>query len=158
MERIWKEQYNQIWQQRRQHVGLYWKIPTVAGGFLGLIIKIVDFKGFSPSEIDFLFSLFLIYSAGVVGLFLRHNFFQKVYGLVLRRMDKNNKALRPTPQFGKQLRKQYYRGLDFWEKIGAYLNGMYCWMLIMLSAMLFVIFMWVRLTHRDIWPFLHSCC
>lgn len=132
-------QYNQIWQQRRQHVSLVWTIPTVAFGVMTLLVQVLF-----PEEgivrmlrLESVLALIII-GIGLSGLLLRHNFFIKCLGLLLQEQD-GRRVPFVLPQFGNQFREIYREGLGFWEKIGAIKNGTFWWLVVSYGFILLLI-------------------
>lgn len=79
-EEIKLEQYKQAWNQRRQHVVLYWKIPVVSLGLIALIAQLPYFRGIKDFRREIVYFVLLIgYGLSILFLFLRHNFFAEVY-------------------------------------------------------------------------------
>ena len=148
MDEVQLEQYRQVWEQRRRHVGLYWKIPTVATLFIGLLIQTPFFKSLVSWKYHVFTTFLTLYTWGVVRLFLRHNFFQEAYGILLQDMeDRMTNPLRPLPQFGRELKNLYETRLGFWARLGLNLDGSISWFLLMLSACLTIIFIWLDVTN-----------
>jgi len=148
-DKLFLAQYNQVWEQRRQHVGLYWKIPIISLAFVTFIITIINYSKISldANRINILFVIFIPYLIGVVRIYLRHNFFQRTYGLLLQDLENGEGIpIRPLPQFGTELRDRYQARLKGVERLGSQLDGMDSWIWIMITVLMFGIFMWAELT------------
>ncbi len=149
---LFKLQYGQIWQQRRQHVTLYWAIPTVAGGVIAFFVSHLSVNGLNKCTVYLLFGLLLLFSWGAIKIFLRHNFFQRGYGLVLKDMDRQRKPLEFAPQFGEDLvkyleDKNYFKDLDYWEKAGAKQKGIHPWLIIIITVAFSILLVGIDLTN-----------
>jgi len=144
-------QYNQVYEQRRQHVGLYWKIPTVAAAVVTLAVHKLDFAKLNVCTLYLLIVPLLMFSYGVLHLFFRHNYFQKVYGLLLQKMDKDEhrKPLKPSPQFGPDFKKPEYQKKmkQWWEKLGEKSYGINSWLWIMAAAVFYILLIWFDLVN-----------
>ena len=145
---LFLEQYKQVWEQRRQHVGLIWKIPTISSALVVGLLNAIDFEKLgvklSTKQVHFLFVSLVLYGFGSVMLLLRHNFFVGAYGLLLKRMQNDNKFRRALPQRGKDLRRLFYSRLSCWEKLGSWplFDGMISWSIIFISITLSIITLW----------------
>ncbi len=140
-------QYEQVWLQRRQHVGHVWAIPTIVtalvGGFVTLAVNHkIDFISHPNLKIV---SLNLI-GIGLIGLFLRHNFFIKALGLLLKDLAKRAKARKDLPQFGKDFKKLYWRDLSCAERCGARVTATIWWIVTVIGLIVYVLLNWNPLT------------
>lgn len=142
-------QYNQAWDQRRQHVTLIWTIPTVGGAVVAFALSQIPLEKLNIFSVHFLFLMVGIFSVGAVRIFLRHNFFQRVYGLLLADLEKEKKPIVPLPQIGDELLNRYYEKIksDFWEIEGSKYKGINSWMIIMASLGLSLVVLWLDLTN-----------
>lgn len=120
-------QYNQVWQQRRQHVALIWAIPTIAFAVTTFLAQALFPDEGSPRILrsESVWAL-IIMAVGLSGLLLRHNFFIKCLGLLLQEQD-SRRAPFVLPQLGTQFRDIYRERLGWWEKIGAIKDGTFWW-------------------------------
>ena len=138
-EELFLEQYKQVWEQRRQHVGLYWSIPPISVAVLTLVIE-----KFAPKQLsDWPRSLFvslILFAIGIIMLFLRHNFFVAAHRLLLEDLQKVQKPMEDLPQSGEAFQKRYCTELGFDEQIGSYCNGMFSWAIIIIGLVLFIYF------------------
>lgn len=139
-------QYNQVWQQRRQHVTLIWTIPTIAIAVTTFLVralfpheKAID----SILRSESIWALIII-GVGLSGLLLRHNFFIKCLGLLLQELDGRRTPF-VLPQFGSQFREVYREKLRFWEKIGAIKDGTFWWVVVSYGVILLLVTLTVDL-------------
>lgn len=141
-DKLFLEQYKQIWEQRRQHVGHIWAIPIIITGLLGILItlvvnKVINFS-LSWSTAFKVVSLIVVFS-GFIGLFLRHDFFIRVLGLLLKDLQKEQGPEKNLPQFGDEFKIRYALKLNRLEKIGSWRIGTWWWGLVVLGLLLFSI-------------------
>ncbi len=133
-------QYNQVWQQRRQHVTLIWAIPTIATAVLTLLFHVLfpHEEGIAPILPSESIWAIIIIGLGLSSLLLRHNFFIKCLGLLLQELDGRRMPF-VLPQFGDQFREVYREKLRFWEKIGAIKDGTFWWVVVSYGVILLLV-------------------
>ena len=154
-EELFLEQYKQVWEQRRQHVGLYWQIPAVTTGIFVFLLKFFTLKTSNVWHILAAISLINLF-CGACRIFLRHNYFVKVYGLLLEDMACGRISPASLPQFGDDLERMYHRRLKHWyEKCGSRADGMDSWIFIMVGIFLYFIFWFFGVINAD---FLVAIC
>ena len=141
-------QYNQVWEQRRQHITLFWTIPVTAA-IVSYIAETIDFSKLSLSTKFISLILTGFFMLGAVMMSLRHAFIRKAYGLLLQDMeDRIRNPLRPLPQSDVELRALYHHNpnLTFWERIGANWRGAWSWGIILTSAAFFILILWMDMS------------
>lgn len=142
-------QYNQVWEQRRQHVTLIWTIPTVGGAVIAFALSQLPAKGLNPISVFLFFILLLIFSHSVFRIFLRHNTFQQAYGFLLAHLNSEKKPMNPLPQTGEDLfrwcREKGMR-FDFWVDKGSKRRAIDSWVILMASLGLSLVILWFDLT------------
>ena len=142
-------QYNQVWEQRRQHVKLIWTIPTLGGAVVAFFIAQLPFEKLNNLSKHLLFLSLVIFAIGVIRIFLRHNFFQAVYGLLISDLEREREPIIPLPQTGEQFIERYNDDVRkrFWENLGSKYLGINSWILIMGSMSLSLLVIWIDLTN-----------
>ena len=133
-------QYNQIWEQRRQHVGHIWAIPVVATGLAGIFATFMVNQNVNFStHTNLKIAALCIVGFGFIGLFLRHNFFIKVLGLLLKDLAAEEKPKQNLPQFGSDFKKKYCCELNCLEKFGSCCTGTVWWFITTCGIIAFVV-------------------
>ncbi len=138
-------QYNQVWEQRRQHVTLFWSIPVTAA-IVSYAAETIDFSKLSLFTKAVSLILTGFFMLGAVMMSFRHAFIQKAYSLLLQDMeDRIRHPLKPLPQFSSELRARYKDSpsLTSWERLGAKWVGAWSWAIIIASAALFILLLWM---------------
>ena len=148
-------QYNQVWEQRRQHVTLFWSIPVTAAivSYLG---STVDFSKVSAASKMTALTLLLVFFFGILLMSLRHAFIQKAYSLLLQDLeDRLRNSLAPLPQTAGELSDLYQESakLGFWERMGAKCPVMWSWILMITSIIAFIFVLWFDLEGKNILKF-----
>ncbi|GEM_PF-1615158 len=146
-DKFFLEQYKQVWEQRRQHVTHIWAIPAIIAGFIALLFnEKISFEKFNALTY---FSLALV-PIGMVGLFLRHNFFIKVLGLLLEDLAKYQRPFPRLPQFGDRLKLVYYSKLNFYEQnIPNFCTGTFWWAITATGITIFCVSFFSKLGNLD---------
>src|SRR3989338_885183 len=132
-------QYDQVWKQRNHHVAHIWAIPAIITGLLGIFALLLVHNKIDSHNLIFKVFSILMAAIGFIGLFLRHNFFIKVFGLVLKEMAKYRKPDSDLPQFGSEFSEKYRRFLNPGEKFGAWQTGTFWWEVVVLGLVLFTL-------------------
>lgn len=143
-EELFLAQYNQVWEQRRGHVGHIWAIPTTVTALTGILITLwVSGKiSFSLHFEWKILSLTFVY-LGFFGIFCRHNFFIRVLGLLLKDLARKPKAWKNLPQFGSEFRRRYRRDLTSCLDIfGSWRSGTFWWGMTVFGILLFIFLTW----------------
>lgn len=137
-------QYNQVWEQRRQHVVHIWAIPAIVVALTGIFVTLLIYNkiNFSTHILGKLVSASLIY-IGFFGLFCRHNYFIRVLGLLLKDLAKNQNAESDLPQFGDDFRERFERDLkNPLDKFGSLRSGTFWWFIVTGGVLLFMTVNW----------------
>ncbi|MBI4970883.1 MAG: hypothetical protein HZC17_03485 [Candidatus Omnitrophica bacterium] len=148
-------QYNQIFEQRRSHINVFWSIPVTAA-IVSYLAQRVDVSQLSVMTKITSFVLLLFFLLGIVMLSLRHNFIQKAYCLLLQEMeDRVRNPLSPLPLTPRELRDRYHKSskLVFWERMGGRWDGIWSWAMMLSSAFLFIFVLWFDLEGKNILKF-----
>ena len=148
-------QYNQVFEQRRQHINVYWSIPVTAA-IVSYLAQRVDISQLSVPAKAVSFLLLILFFFGIIMLSLRHNFIQKAYCLLLQEMeDRLRNPLSPLPLTPRELRERYHRNpkLVFWERMGGRWNGVWSWAIMLFSTFAFIFVLWFDLEGKNILKF-----
>lgn len=141
---LFLKQYDQVWQQRRQHVGHIWAIPVVITGLLGIFTTLLVYGKINfSSHICLKFLSILVIALGFFGLFCRHNFFIRVLGLLLKDLQSNPTAREDLPQFGTDFRERFKSDLkNPLDRFGSLSTGTFWWFITVAGIILFVVVNW----------------
>ncbi len=145
-DKLFLKQYEQVWLQRRQHVGHIWAIPTIVTALVGIFVTLlinheIHLNPYAYWGIAFLFLVGL----GFFGLFWRHNFFIKALGLLLQDLAAEPQARYDLPQFGKEFKDLYWDDLDLFERFGSLITATWWWALTSFGIFLFIVLNWLPL-------------
>lgn len=135
-DRFFLEQYKQVWEQRRHHVNHIWAIPIIAIGLVTVFVTLIQKELIMKVTLNSWSLCFIIAGLiGFAGLFLRHNFFIKVLGLLLKKLAKDKSPDSDLPQFGDDFNKikEFRSELHIFEKIGAEFTGTFWWAVVTFS-------------------------
>ncbi len=124
-DKLFLEQYRQIFQQRQQHATLVWTIPTVVVAVGAVVVNALPKMGVLQLHPVFLWMaapLFLWFLYGISGLVLRHSFFGEALAFLLQDMDMRGQPEKPLPRTGGDLVKYKHR-ISPWAQIGARCYG-----------------------------------
>lgn len=148
-------QYNQIFEQRRQHINVFWSIPVTAA-IVSYLAQRLDVSQLSLGAKAASFALLMFFFVGIIMLSVRHHFIQKAYCLLLQEMeDRVRNPLSPLPLTPRELRQRYRNNpkLAFWEKMGSRWNGIWSWAIMIASSFLFILVLWFDLEGKNILKF-----